>query len=249
MVRLNMNALKLKEKFNLSRKFSFKRINFKGNNQTFVIKGSIGIILSVIIVFLIFFYLKYWKGNLPNASIYLNWLWSRGKPLLVIYLLLTSVVFLKILGRFVPHRILGFFSRYRFLPLIKRKINKRIFYLCLSFVILIPLVSFAIKGVKSAEASWWGGGGEWAKRQRLNVVNSSSDLLASGTTVAVTVDTKSLADERKVQDDCDDVRIVYQPNDSTQEELSTFVSPSGGVNCSQTSSAELCRIPRCSAES
>ena len=131
---------------------------------------------------------------------------------------------------------------------LKFKINKllptrksRLIASAAVILILLPIVVNTLLSLRKVQASWWNkteGGGSWLKRQNIPMVNNSGDSLASGTTVAVTVDTKSLVSQGKLQSDCDDLRVVYQSG-STDTELTRYLSYPGGASCSTSEATKV----------
>jgi len=106
--------------------------------------------------------------------------------------------------------------------------------------VLVALGTWVVKNTKiEVMASWAPSFTGYAKRQLLNVVNSSSDSLAATTTIAVTVDTKSLANQHLVQSDCDDLRVVYQPDSNTHTELSRYLVFPGGSSCTTSTATKV----------
>ena len=85
--------------------------------------------------------------------------------------------------------------------------------------VLIPVLLIINKNSQKVEAAWSPAHNQWAKRQRLSITNNSAENLASGTTVGVTINTQSLSEAGKLQSNCNDIRIVYQPDENTFEEL------------------------------
>ena len=110
-------------------------------------------------------------------------------------------------------------------------------------LIILPLIINGLLDLRSAKAApWWqntSGGGSWLKRQRLTVTNNSGDSLANGTTIAVSINTKLLATSYKLQSDCDDLRVLYQPNSTTFTELDRFVSYPGGGSCGTSEASKV----------
>ncbi len=108
-------------------------------------------------------------------------------------------------------------------------------------IIIIPIFLFIIKNPKLTEAGWWlgDGGGAWQKRKALTITNDSTEDLAANTTIAVTVNTKELVNTGKLQDNCDDLRVVYQPDSITHTELDRYVSVSGNTDCSDKDSSQV----------
>jgi len=120
------------------------------------------------------------------------------------------------------------------------KSRKKLLFFAGIIMILLPVAYLTLKKPATAEASWWtGGGGEWQKRKHLTITNDSSDDLAANTTVAVSLDTKSLADTGRVRSDCNDIRIVYQPNSTTQTELDRYLSYPGGQTCETSGATKI----------
>ena len=106
-------------------------------------------------------------------------------------------------------------------------------------VILRPIAVFIARNAFSAKGAWSPSHRLWSKRKVLTIKNDAPDSLAAGTTVAVSVDTKSLAEKNDIQDDCDDLRIVYSSDGSTWTELDRYVSPTTGANCGTSESTKV----------
>src|SRR3989344_6406634 len=117
-----------------------------------------------------------------------------------------------------------------------KKIKKHLFpFLMGALFILIPTIYFANKNVKHALAGWSPTHTNWLQRKQLTVTNNSADSLASTTTVAITVDTQSLYSTGKVQNDCDDLRIIYNPSSTQYTELTRYLAyPSGTTYATST---------------
>ncbi|RJR27994.1 hypothetical protein C4561_00620 [candidate division WWE3 bacterium] len=108
-----------------------------------------------------------------------------------------------------------------------------------TMVILIPLFFILLKNSKDVEALWSPGHIKWEKRQRITLTNQSSENLAASTTVAISVNTKELYDSGKAQVDCDDIRVLYQPNDSTNTEMSVHLEYPNNSACSTSESTMI----------
>jgi len=120
------------------------------------------------------------------------------------------------------------------------KDRKKLLFFAGIIMILLPVAYLTLKKPSTAEASWWtGGGGEWQKRKHLTITNDSTDDLAANTTVAVSLDTKALADGGKVRSNCADVRVVYQPNSTTQTELDRYLSYPDGESCETSGTTKI----------
>ncbi len=109
--------------------------------------------------------------------------------------------------------------------------RKRRKLLAVSLIVLILATSLHLLLNRSALAAWSPTHGDWAKRKQLTITNDSADSLASGTAIAISIDTKTLYELGKLQEDCDDIRIVYQPDSSTYTNLDRYLSVPGGASC------------------
>ena len=90
-----------------------------------------------------------------------------------------------------------------------------------------------------AAVSWWDAGGNYGYRQQLNIVNSSSVTLSANTTVAISVDTKSLSSTGKMRPDCADIVIVYQPDSYNSTNLPRLLVYPGGVGCTGSTATHI----------
>ncbi|RJR27995.1 hypothetical protein C4561_00625 [candidate division WWE3 bacterium] len=108
-------------------------------------------------------------------------------------------------------------------------------------IILIPVFIFLIRNARNVQADWWQNqesGTGWLKRQQLNITNNSGDSLATETTIAVTINTKELVNQGKLQTDCDDLRVVFQSG-STATELDRYISYPGGGTCGTSEASKV----------
>jgi len=120
------------------------------------------------------------------------------------------------------------------------KDRKKLLFFAGIIMILLPVAYLTLKKPSTAEASWWtGGGGEWQKRKHLTITNESTENLAANTTITVSLDTKSLADGGKVRLDCNDIRVVYQPDSSTQTELDRYLTYPDGQACETSGATKI----------
>jgi len=118
--------------------------------------------------------------------------------------------------------------------------RNRLLALGVLVIFLAGLVFASLRLFKETEAAWWPGDGTnvWSKRQRLTVTNNSSDSLASTTTIAVTINTSDLFSTGKLQNDCDDIRIVYDTG-SVQTLLDRSLSYPDGSNCTTSTATKI----------
>src|SRR3989344_3416326 len=120
---------------------------------------------------------------------------------------------------------------------IGRYTNRKRIVSVFSSLVILSLASavFMRLTASAAEPPWSPAHNSYAKRQKLTLTNSSSDSLASTTTVAVTVDTQSLG----IRSDCNDLRVIYHPNSTTTTELSRSVSSPDGSTCSTSRATKV----------
>src|SRR3990167_2200752 len=114
------------------------------------------------------------------------------------------------------------------------KTRKRLAFTLTLFLILLPIAYLSLRYLSPAHATqWWpDGGNAWKMRKQLTVTNNSAANLSSGTTVAITMDTSSLVSAGKLQSDCDDLRILYQPSSTTTTEVTRHLVFPSGTTCS-----------------
>jgi len=121
--------------------------------------------------------------------------------------------------------------------LIKRKV------LLISLIVLIialPLLYLTFKYQKPTHAASWAANmGSYEKRKQITLVNNSGATLHSTATYTVTIDTKALYDAGNLQLDCDDLRVLYQPNDTTSLELKRNLVYATGTTCATSTVTQL----------
>jgi hypothetical protein len=120
--------------------------------------------------------------------------------------------------------------------------KKRLLALAAIVLILVPIVAFTLLNMRDTQAAWWPGGSAWAKRQRVPVVNNSGATLSADTTIAITLNTKQLVEQGRLKSDCSDLRVLYQPNNTTATDLPRYLSYPGGATCA-TSEATRVSFP------
>lgn len=118
---------------------------------------------------------------------------------------------------------------------------RRLIRLSISLIVLVFVItSYFILVKRTSAAGWWpDGGNSWKMRKALTITNNSAGNLSSGSTIAITIDTKSLYDAGKLQSDCDDIRILYQPNSSTATEVTRHLIFPSGTTCSTSTSTKV----------
>src|SRR3989338_2236508 len=120
--------------------------------------------------------------------------------------------------------------------------NRRFLFIASVFLVVLGAAAFlSLKYLKPAEATqWWPDGGtSYSARKQLTVTNNSAANLSSGTTVAITINTKALYDSQKLQSDCDDLRVVYQPSNSTTAEVTRHLVYPSGTTCSTSTNTKV----------
>jgi hypothetical protein len=130
----------------------------------------------------------------------------------------------------IPNTIFKWFTKTR-----RRKMLSGI----LTILIVLTSIRFVFFSPRNAQAAWSPDHTAWGKRKRAPVVNNSTDSLAADTTIAITVNTKDLVDTGKLQKDCDDLRVLYQPDSSTNTELTRYLSYPGGGSCSTSEATKV----------
>lgn len=90
-------------------------------------------------------------------------------------------------------------------------------------------------------APWASVMGNWTRRQQLSLINNSGQTFEATTTYGLSINTANLRTQNEVQADCDDLRVVYQPDDSTAEVLSLYPDPNGTSpeTCSSSTATTL----------
>jgi hypothetical protein len=106
-------------------------------------------------------------------------------------------------------------------------------------LILVPIVVFTLLNLRDTQAAWSTLHREWKTRQRVPITNNSGASLSAETTIAITIDTKELVETGKLNTDCSDLRVLYQPNDQTSEELPRHLSYPGGQTCATSETTKV----------
>src|SRR3989338_7429737 len=123
------------------------------------------------------------------------------------------------------------------------RIRSRRFLLTMSviFLILLSIAYLTFRYLSPAQATqWWpDGGNAWKMRKQLTVTNNSAANLSSGTTVAITMDTSALVSAGKLQSDCDDLRVLYQPSSTTTTEVTLHLIFPSGTTCSTSTTTKV----------
>src|SRR3989338_7838587 len=152
----------------------------------------------------------------------------------------------KILGPVISRKPDGSKSQhdpFSFFDMLKSTVRtrKRLAITLTFFIILTPLAYLTLRYALPARAvQWWpDGGAAWSQRKQLTVTNNSAANLSSGTTVAITMNTKSLYDTGKIQSDCDDVRVLYQPSSSATTEVTRHLVYPSGTTCATSTTTKV----------
>ena len=96
-------------------------------------------------------------------------------------------------------------------------------------------------GKTISQNGWWHS--DWGKRKQLSLINNSGQAFEANTTYQVTINTKELYDQGNVQADCDDLRMVYQPDLNTITQLNHHLMPAQGSSDCSTSTATIISFP------
>ncbi|MCK4816563.1 LamG domain-containing protein, partial [bacterium] len=139
--------------------------------------------------------------------------------------------------RNIPNTTYQILKRVRYF--ITKTRRRKILVFLLALLVLFTSIRLIFFAPSDIEAAWSPTHNAWARRKRLTITNDSTDSLASGTAIAVSIDTKTLYQLGKVQEDCDDIRIVHQPNSSTYTNLDRYLSVPGGVSCSTSGATKV----------
>ncbi|MFC1600632.1 LamG domain-containing protein, partial [Patescibacteria group bacterium] len=109
----------------------------------------------------------------------------------------------------------------------------------ITIAILLPLAGIYTYKALTAKGAWSAAHRAWAKRKNVTVTNNSTDSLAASTTVAITVDTKAMYDTSDIQDDCDDLRVLYSTDGQAWTELDRYVSFPGSTTCATSTATKV----------
>jgi|GEM_PF-1286092 len=127
-----------------------------------------------------------------------------------------------------------------------RRTSKGILRPILALALMIALGAIVLLVVrhvgKAAAAPWAPTASEWSRRKRLTLVNNSGQAFEANTTYSVTINTKALYDAGHLQSGCEDLRVYYQPNDTTAKKLNYYFDPVSGTTCA-TSEATTIHFP------
>jgi hypothetical protein len=83
---------------------------------------------------------------------------------------------------------------------------------------------------------WWDE--DWDYEKRVSLLNTSDTDIGAYTTVSTVIDTATLVDDGKLQDDCDDLRITYGA--TTQTELVRYIDlAAGATDCSDSTATTV----------
>ncbi len=135
-------------------------------------------------------------------------------------------------------------SLYRFFALLRmtRFKNKRIGLITLCFgSILILALALTTKNISAAP--WAPTAGNWSQRKQITLVNNSGATLHANTTYKISIDTATLYNAGLLVSTCDDLRIFYQPNDTTSIELKRNLeyasTGSASATCTTSTSTQI----------
>ena len=87
--------------------------------------------------------------------------------------------------------------------------------------------------------SWPSTANSWLKRKQLTLLNNSGQTLETNTTYSLTINTKALYDAGNLQSACQDLRIYYQPNDSSATKLNYYFDPAADSSCATSETTTI----------
>ncbi len=109
-----------------------------------------------------------------------------------------------------------------------------------ALVIMIPVVYLVLNNPHEVKAvSWSPSHGSYIQRKQLTLVNNSGATLHASATYKVTLDTSALYTSGNLLATCDDLRVVYQPSDTTAVELKRNLEYASGTTCSTSSATQV----------
>lgn len=123
-----------------------------------------------------------------------------------------------------------------------RKNKRRVFVLAVVILLLLgPTVYLTLIHPKSTEAAPWAQtAGSWTKRKNVILTNNSGQTFEANTTYAINVNTQELVAAGDLNADCSDLRVYYQPTDTTSTKLAYYFDVSAGAtNCSDSSATKV----------
>ena len=127
---------------------------------------------------------------------------------------------------------------------LKLKIFRKPIYLLSALLAAILIIGvWGYFHARSAYAAPWSPAhSAWMQRQQITVVNNSGSTLDSSTPYQMTINTQALyqASTSNILPSCDDLRVVYQPNNTTATELPrSYALASGSTDCTNSSATQI----------
>jgi hypothetical protein len=117
--------------------------------------------------------------------------------------------------------------------------KQRLIALFIAIAVILPTIIFTLLNTKDTQAAWSALHREWKTRQRTPITNNSGATLSENTTVAITIDTKELVETGKLNTNCSDLRVLYQPNNTTSTELPRHLSYPAGETCATSQTTKV----------
>lgn len=112
-----------------------------------------------------------------------------------------------------------------------------------TIIIALAIVAsiFAYVTLNSVHAMPWSPNHKsWNLRKQLTLVNNANVTLNTYTTYQISLDTRTLYQAGTLKANCDDIRVVYQPNGSTNTELKrAILIPNGATSCADSTSTTI----------
>ncbi len=121
-------------------------------------------------------------------------------------------------------------------------VKRRIFVVAVVILLLLgPTVYLTLIHPKSTEAAPWAQtAGSWTKRKNVILTNNSGQTFEANTTYAINVNTQELVAAGDLNTDCSDLRVYYQPTDTTSTKLAYYFDVAAeATNCADSTSTKV----------
>ncbi len=106
--------------------------------------------------------------------------------------------------------------------------------------LILPLLYLTFRTPGEVKAAPWSKiHTDYTQRKRLTLINNSGQTLPAGTTYKITLDTQALVESDALLSTCDDLRVLYQPNNDTAIELNRNIEYVGGGTCASSNASHV----------